>query len=196
MRNSLGQDDPPVRVKGTEAKAVCGLPLAFVNGNDTGPENLRGISPFKQAQSKHGRGKATQIKDRRHDEVNKEQLDQKRRIPDQLQIPACDHSGQIRIRQTAQGTDQSETEGKNKADPCDLKSDDETVDQRAGEPLSILIGKEILGDPIPLPVISQFGGPRCRDPGQGRHDQQESSDIYDGRSFRVAGGFDKRHSHT
>ena len=174
----LRQDHVAVGVEGAEPQAVCSLPLTPVERDDSRPEDLGGVGALEQAERQNRGGEGADVQDRRHDKIDEKDLDQKRRIADQLQVAPGDRPGTEGIGKPEEGGRQAEDQCAEEGQGGDFQRDPQTPEERSGRPCVAIRREEKTGDAVPLPVVAHLPGSQGQNP-NGETRQQEKLPAVD-----------------
>ena len=178
--DGLGEDHVPVGVEDAESQTVGCFPLPPVEGDDSRPEDLRGVGPLEEAERQDRRGEGADIQDRREDEVDEEDLDEKRRVPDQLQVAPGEGSGGERGGEPEEGRRQAEGQGAQKRQDGDLQRHQESLKKRSCRPDAALRREEEAGDAVPLPGITQSRRSHREEPDGDARQQEKLPEVDEG----------------
>jgi len=149
-----------------------------MEGDDSRPQDLRGIGPLEEAERQNRGGEGADVQDRRRDEVDEEDLDQQWRIADQLQVAPGDRPRGEGIGKPEEGGRQAEDQRAEELKNGDFQRDPQALKKRSGRPCIPRRREEKTGDAVPLPVVARSAGSQGQKP-DGETRQQEKLSAVD-----------------
>ncbi len=154
-----------------------GLPLANGHGHDPGPDDFRGIGPFKKTERQYTGGKTTDIQNRRHDEIKKKYLHQKRGVTDGFQVDPGQQATDQGPGKTKQGNTEADTGGEQQAEEGYFQGNQQATQQRPGTKMSPVNSQQVGRDGFPVVVVADAGAAAHKQITAGRQDKDEFPHI-------------------